>query len=481
VTSMQGGMELWAIVPELILSSVVIVLLPLGPFVPRKEFSTWLALAGLVAAGLTSAFMLSWPAQPVFLDTYAVDPFAVYFKLVAILATAVVLLATQSHFRSRPHAAEVPTLLLVTCLAMIGLAASQDLALIALFIQLVTVGSYILVGIAKNDRRATEGALKLFLFSAAAGAVMLYGMSLLYGLTGTLRLPELALRLPKMPLLVVLVGLALVLVGYGFKITLVPFHVWAPDTYQGAPTPIAGFLAVGPKAAGLAVLLRTLLVSFPDDLGGWAEAIAILAALTMTVGNLFALRQTSAKRLLAYSSIAQAGYLLVGIAAARTPLGVAGMLVYLIIYLFMNLGAFIAVDAIERRIGTDDIDSFAGLGWRLPLPALVLTVSVLSLAGFPPFGGFVGKMMLFGAALDAGWIWLAVIMAFNVALSLYYYVRVIKPLYLDGSSEQSFEVGPVALRFALIILASGTVLTGVLPQFWVALANEAYSILGSVG
>jgi NADH-quinone oxidoreductase subunit N len=236
---------------------------------------------------------------------------------------------------------------------------------------------------------------------------------------------------------------------------------------------------VGPKAAGLAVLLRTLLVAFPNDLGRWAQGMAIFAALTMTVGNLFALRQTSVKRLLAYSSIAQAGYLLVGVAAAaRDSLAVPGLLLYLAIYLFMNLGAFLAVDGIERKNGSDELDNFAGLGFSLPLSTAMLTISLLSLAGFPPFGGFVGKTMLFGAALGAGWIWLAVIMGANVALSLCYYVRVIEPLYLRSRSEQSFGKEPIALRLALIALAIGTLLTGTLPQFWVALASRAAALLG---
>jgi NADH-quinone oxidoreductase subunit N len=477
---MGGGMELWAIVPELVLAGMVLLLLPFGPFLSpaRQGITTWMALVGLAAAAVASARMLSWPAQPVFLGTYAVDPFAVFFKLFAIAATAFVLLATHGHFHGRPHAGEVPALLILTCLGLVGLAASQDLALIALFIQLVTVGSYILVGVAKDDRRATEGALKLFLFSAAASAVMLYGMSLLYGLTGTLRLPELATRLPTMPLLAVLAALGLVLVGYGFKITLVPFHVWAPDTYQGAPTPIAGYLAVGPKAAGLAVLLRTLVVAFPDGLGHWPEMFAVLAALTMTVGNLFALRQTSVKRLLAYSSIGQAGYLLIGVAAAEQhALAVPGFLFYLLVYLFMNLGAFLAVDGIERQIGTDELEGFAGLGGRLPLSAAMLTVSLLSLAGFPPLGGFVGKTMLFGAALGAGWTWLALLMGANVALSLYYYVRVLEPLYLRSPSVEALHAEPPALRWALIALGLGTLVTGVLPQVCVAWARQAATML----
>jgi NADH-quinone oxidoreductase subunit N len=477
------GMELWAIVPELTLAGLILLLLPLGPFLSpaRKYLATWVALAGLIIVAVESARMLFFATQPVFLATYAVDQFAVYFKLFAVATTAFVLLATQSHFRGRPHEGEVPALLLLACLGIMGLAASQDLALIALFIQLVTVSSYILVGIAKESQPATEAALKMFLFSAAVGAVMIYGMVLLFGLTGTLRLPELASKLPAMPVVTTLAAFLLVLAGYGFEVTLVPFHTWAPDAYQGAPTPIAGFLSVGPKAAGLAVLLRTLVVAFPHNLGHWAELFAVFAAITMTVGNVFALRQSSVKRLLAYSSIAQVGYILVGVAAAeRSALAVPGMLLYLAVYLFMNLGAFLAVDAIERQLKSDDISALAGLGRRLPVTAAVLALCLLSLAGFPPFGGFIGKTYLFGAALAAGWTWLAVVMLVNITLSLFYYVRVLEPLYLRPSKDKPLSREPGALRFVLIVLGVGTFVSGVMPQEWVVLVTHASSLLAAV-
>lgn len=480
---MQSGMELWAIVPELTLAGLVLILLPLGPFLPknRKYIATWIALVGLVAVAIESIRMLFFATQPIFLDTYAVDQFAVFFKLFATASTAFVLLATQSHFHGRPHEGEVPALLLLACLGIMGLAASQDLALIALFIQLVTVSSYILVGIAKDHRLATEAALKMFLFSASVGAVMLYGMVLLFGLTGTLRLPELATKLPAMPTVTVIVAFLLVLAGYGFEVTLVPFHTWAPDAYQGAPTPIAGFLSVGPKAAGLAILLRTLLVAFPHNMGHWAEIFAILAAITMTIGNIFALRQTSIKRLLAYSSIGQVGYMLVGVAAAqRSELAVPGMLVYLAVYLFMNLGAFLAVDALERQLSSDDIGQIEGLGRRLPVTAAVLAICLLSLAGFPPFGGFVGKTMLFGAAIAAGWTWLAIVMLVNIAISLYYYVRVLGPMYFQPSSGTSLQREPATLRFVLIVLGIGTFISGAFPQEWVLLATHASSVLAAL-
>jgi NADH-quinone oxidoreductase subunit N len=311
--------------------------------------------------------------------------------------------------------------------------------------------------------------------------VMIYGMVFLFGLTGTLRLPELASKLPAMPVMTILAAFLLVLAGYGFEVTLVPFHTWVPDTYQGAPTPISGFLSVGPKAAGLAVLLRTLVVAFPRNLGHWAELVAVLAAVTMTVGNIFALRQNSVKRLLAYSSIAQVGYILVGVAAAeRSALAVPGMLLYLAIYLFMNLGAFLAVDAVERQMKSDDISQFVGLGRRLPVTAAVLAICLLSLAGFPPFGGFIGKTYLFGAALAAGWTWLAVVMLVNVAISLFYYVRVLEPMYLRPSPEKVLQKEPRALRFVLIVLGIGTLVSGVLPQEWVVLVTHASSLLAAV-
>ncbi len=478
--TMDMGQDLQWLGPELLLAVCILVLLPLGVLLrPRWQgLTTVVALVGLGSAGAVSVWMLSWPPRVIFLGTYVVDPFAVYFKLLALGATALVLLATESYFQGRPDGGVVPAVLVLTCLGLMGLAASQDLTLIALFIQLITVGSYLLVGLAKTEARAVEGALKLFLYSAAAGAIMLYGMSLLFGLTGTLRLPELGARLPGAPIVAVVVGLGLLLVGYGFKITLVPFHPWAPDTYQGAPTAIAGYLAVGPKAAGLAVLLRTVVVAFPEGLGAWPEGLAVLAAVTMTVGNVFALQQTSAKRLLAYSSIAQAGYLLVGVAAAgRDPLAVPGLLLYLAVYLFMNLGAWLAVDSLEREVGTDTLTALAGLGRQRVLPAAVLTGCLLSLAGFPPFGGFVGKTMLLGAALGAGWGWLAVVLAGNTALSLYYYVRLIQPLYLQAGAIRGPFAAPPALRAGLLILGGATLLSGVLPAPWVALAQTAARLL----
>ena len=472
-------MELWAIVPELILAGATLILLPLGSFLPkhRKDIATLVAAGALAAAAIACVPMLRWEPQAVFLDTYVVDPLAVFIKFFAIAGTAATLIAARGWFRDAPQAGAVPALLTLTCLGVVALAASQDLALIALFVQLVSVGSYILAGIVKDDRRATEGALKLFLFAATAGAAMLYGMSLLYGLTGTLRLPELAARLPaRSP--AVAVGLALLLAGYGFKMTLVPFHAWAPDTYHGAPTPIAGFLAVVPKAAGFAVLLRTLTVAFRENVVDWPALLAIVAALTMTFGNLLALRQTSAKRLLAYSSIAQAGYLLVGVAAARADaLAVPGLLFYLVIYLLMNLGAFLGIAIVERHFGSDELSAFSGVGRALPWFGLGFTFCLLSLAGVPPLAGFAGKTMLIGAALGAGWSSLAALMAVNTAFSLYFYLRLIQPMYFaKAAREIDYRGGAIVLEVVFALLAAATLMIGVRPQAALAWASASSAI-----
>lgn len=472
-------MELWAIIPELVVAGLVLLLLPLGSLVPRrhKPWITWIAILGLIAASWFSLRMLSWQLRSVFEGTYAVDPFAIYFKVFACAVSGLVLLSTESYFRGRPFESVVPVMVLLVCLSIMGLGASQNLALIALFIQLVTVSSYILVGLAREPEVVTEAALKLFLFSAAAGATMLFGMSLIFGLTGTLQLPEIGPQLKNGNAIAILAALGLILAGYGYKITMVPFHFWAPDTYQGAPTPIAALLSVGPKAGALAVLLRTLIVAFPANTACWEQLIAVIAVVTMSVGNLLALRQHSVKRLLAFSSIAQAGYLLVGIAAAaHGRLGASGFLFYLVTYLFMNLGAFLALDGIERKLGTDNLDAFSGVGYCAPVAGAVLTISLLALAGFPPFGGFVGKAILLGAALDAGWLGVAIIMAVNFAVSLYFYLRVIERLYLRSGPSERLASEPILFRCALIVLAVGSTITGVFPSVWAAAATNSTRI-----
>ena len=471
---MDMAPELAKIVPELWLAGLTLVLFALGPFLPRgrMDWAWWLALAGLGVAVVLSLRMLSWEPQLAFEDTYAVDRLALFFKLFLLGMTMLVVLAARDAFRGLPREGGVPGLLVLGAGAMIVLAGSNDLVLIALAVQLVSIVSYILVGVAKSNPLANEAALKFFLFGAVSIAVMLYGISLLFGATGALGLMELARRLPQADMSIVALGVALTLAGYAFKVAMVPFHVWVADTYQGAPTPIAALLSVGPKAAGVAVLLRTLAVAVPPSEANWPLAMAILSAVTMTVGNVLALRQTNIKRLLAYSSIGQAGLLLVGVAAAgRDELAVPGLLFYLVAYLVMNVGAFAVATAVERGAGSVDLAGYEGLGARSPWLAGAMTLFLLSLAGIPPLAGFVGKTMLFGAAIGGGFAWLAAIAAANSALGLAYYVVPIGRMYFLPPNHQARLTTPPALGWAIWLSLTVTILAGIVPESIVAFAT----------
>jgi NADH-quinone oxidoreductase subunit N len=322
---------------------------------------------------------------------------------------------------------------LFTTLGSIGLASSLDLGLIVLFLQMLSMGIYVLCALVRSDDRALEAAIKYFIYGAVALAVMAYGLTFLYGMTGSLDLRVIRSALVAGSGDALWIGLVLlvVLVGYGFEMTMVPFHPWAPDVFEGATAPISGFISVVPKLAAFAGLLRFLVQGLPVDPSNWPLIVGILAAVTMTLGNLVALWQFGLKRLLAYSSIAQAGYVLTAVAVADYAGGAlpaAGY--YLAAFLFMNLGAFAVVAHLERTLGSDSFEALRGLHQRAPVPAAVLTLSLLSLAGFPPLAGFAGKVVVLGAVLDGGMAWLAIIGVVNMAIALYYYARVIMEIYM---------------------------------------------------
>lgn len=472
--------DIVGIAPELWLLWLVIALLALAPFTRRRapSLTTWLGVAGLLGAGALTVPKLGGPAHRIFEGTYAVDPFALFAKLFVIAAAIAVLLAARDRLAGSRHAVTVPALVVLTSLGAIGLAASVDLVLIALALQITAVASYALVGALKDDPRANEATLKFFLFAAASGAVMLYGMALLYALTGTLDTLAMASRVGSVDGAALLVAGALFFTGYAFKITAVPLHWWAPDTYEGATAPIAGFLSVVPKAAGLAVLLRTLLAAFPDS-AGWPLGIALVSALTMSLGNLFALRQEGAKRLLAYSSIAQVGYLLMPIAVLPTQqLALTAFLVYLVAYLAMNLAAFVVVGIVERSSGSDRVEAFAGLGRTSPWIAASMTLLLLSLAGMPPLLGFVGKVALFIVAMAGGYTWLAVIAAANTAVSVYYYLRLVAPMYFaEPGPGQAPDRAPASAGVVLAG-AAATLALGLLPLPLFAFAALSAGLVG---
>lgn len=478
--AMGNCMDLWSVVPEMVLAGLVLALVPVAGWSrgPWRRVPAGLALLGLlVAMGLTAPMLAAVP-QEAFCGTYAVDPFRAFYQLVIEAGAFVTLLALGSHFRGTEQEPQAPVAVLMATVGGMGLAAATDLGLIVLFLQMVSVPSYLLVLLVRSDERAQEATLKYFLYGAAALAVMAYGLTFLFGLTGSLNLRAIGAGLAGADAAWVALAFGLVVVGYGFEITLVPFHIWAPDAFQGATAPISGFVSVVPKVAAFAGLLRFLLEAMPNGLVTWPIVLALVAAATMTFGNLVALRQTSLKRLLAYSSIGQAGYMLMAVAVAdRTPEALPAIGYYLVAYLLMNLAAFSVLAQVERMVGMDAVEATRGLGQRAPWPAAALTLALLSLAGIPPLAGFAGKVFLLMATIDGGLAWLAVIAAVNMAVALYYYAAIVAEMYFR-EPERTEAVAPGAgFAWAVWLCSAGTLTFGIAPGLGTSLAKLGSNLL----
>ncbi len=474
------------LVPEMVVATGGVLLLVVDLFLPKeqKRWVGWLALAGLAAAAVATAVLLrdlgtlGVPGVRIFADTYTVDTFGLYFKFVALAATGLVVLVGLEYFPPRTaHVGEAFVLLLLAGLGLMLMAGASDLILLLLSIEFVSLSSYLLAGFLKGDPKSNEAGVKYFLYGAATTGVMAYGFSLLYGLGGSTSLYDIGTRLGRAGAAAYLaVGMALA--GFGFKVSMVPFHQWTPDVYEGAPTPVTAFFSVGPKAAGFAALARTLAVAVPPETVNWPLVLAVLSAVTMSVGNLMALLQRNLKRMLAYSSIAHAGYLLIGLAAWRSPWAQQGLLYYLLAYLFTNLGAFFVAMVAADITGSDDIPDYAGLSQRLPWVAASMVVFMLSLTGIPPTAGFFGKFYLFAAAVDVGLLWLAALGVINSVVSLYYYVGVLRALYLLPAPTATPASAPVGLRIGVVVALVGTLAAGVYPQPVVVFVETARRMLG---
>ncbi len=478
------NVDLRTITPEVMLGILALGLMVLdlvtGP--AEKRFVGWVGVAGLLVTLVPSAVLLAGRPQLSFAGTYAVDPFAAFFKIIAITSAVLVLLAAMEFFQGRPtaHEGDVYVLIVFMVLGLVLMAAAADLILLFLAIEFVSLVSYVLAGSLKGDRKSNEAGVKYFFYGAAASAVMLYGFSYLYGAGGTTSIYLLARRLGDSPPGFLVVAAVLVLAGLGFKISLVPFHQWTPDVYEGAPTPITAFLSVGSKAAGFAALLRLFSIALPP--GAWVTVVAVLAAVSMSVGNLLALSQPNIKRMLAYSSIAHAGYMLIGVVAlagAPTALGsgIGALLYYLLAYTFTNVGAFAVTIAIERSLGSDAIADYAGLSQRAPFASTAMVVFMLSLTGIPFTALFFGKLLLFGAAIQNGFLWLAVAGIVNSVVSLYYYVGVLRVMWLAAPPEGT---GPLPesplIRTLLAVTVLGTIVLGVYPQPFLNLVQTASAL-----
>jgi len=425
------------------------------------------------------------------------DRFGAFFKLFTVGSLAVVTLFVLFDRRERKHGiGEYYFLLLGAAIGIFFMVSTNNLLILMLGLELLSLASYSLAGFHKGDKRSAEAALKYIVFGGLSAGVMLYGISLLYGLTGTIDLSlmgrgsadgsvvGLAAQFAVSPVPVA-ISVVLVLAGFAYKVSVVPFHFWTPDVYEGAPTPVTTFLAVASKAAGFAALLRFLGALFLVEgvqasvaayAGRVGQLLAILAAVTMTLGNLSALRQTNLKRLLAYSSIAHAGYALMGVAAMNEA-GFSASIFYLAAYYFMNLGAFGFLLFFEGATGSEDVESLKGLGWRYPLVSCAMVVLLVSLTGLPPTVGFYGKYLLFVRGIEAGYGWLVVVAALNSVVSLFYYFRVAKALFLSTAEEKQPVLQPV-LAGLITILAFFTIVTGLFNRPLQAWADAGPSSLG---
>jgi proton-translocating NADH-quinone oxidoreductase chain N len=402
--------------------------------------------------------------------TFVADGFTQFFRLLGGLATLLVILAGFAFMRGRtPFKGEFYAILLLATLAMNLMAGANDLIMIAIAIEFLSVSSYILTGFLRGNKLSIEGGLKYFLYGSITSAAMLYGFSLLYGATSTTSLPAIGALLgdPESLLVsqvwvIVVPALIFILVGVAFKIALVPFHQWSPDAYHGAPTPVTSFLSVGPKLAGFAVLLRLLMTAFSVEAysSQWAATAAGIAVITMVFGNIAALRQKNVKRMMAYSSIAQAGFILVAVAAlgsgtVTSGQAIAAVLVFLLAYLFTNLGAFAVIIGFEDATGSSEIDDYAGLMKRSPLLAVSLAVFFLSLVGIPPLAGFIGKFSVFSAAIAGGQIFVAVVGVLAGVVSVGYYFRVVRQMFfVSGQDDEETTALRVAPLLKLVVVVS---------------------------
>ena len=464
------------LMPELIIILTFIIVAIFDLFNSlQKTFTAWLTIVGCAIALYVSIDMLKIGTEGTeFSNMIQVDKYSLFFNVIFLVSTILVVLISMNYLgRTDKRQGEYYLLILLATLGMMLMASGNELIVVFLGLELMSLSLYVLAGYFQRSMASSEAGMKYLLLGAFASGFFLYGIALIYGGAGTTSIPEIASVLSegaKSPLL--LSGMFLLVVGFGFKVALVPFHQWAPDVYEGAPTSIAAFISAGPKAAGFAAFLRIFMEALQNLQSEWIVVITILAALTMTVGNLTAIAQRNIKRMLAYSSIAHAGYVLVGLAAANKD-GISSAMFYLLVYCIMNIGAFGVVILARTEDGESlMISDYAGLGFKKPLLALFMTVMLLSLAGFPPTAGFVGKFYIFRSAVESGQIWLVIIGAINTAISAFYYLRVVVTMYMrEPEAELDFLAYPGLLIVALTLAAIGVILIGILPSYFLSPAQ----------
>jgi NADH-quinone oxidoreductase subunit N len=470
--------------PEIILTVMGTLLMVLDPVLRKRSSHAFGHLSLLaLAAGIGGAVFGYWHGGPAFGGMLVVDGFATFFR-VLVMVVGILTILPSYRFLDRQNAetSEFHALLLFSIAGQCLMASANDLIIIFIGLEISSIASYVLADYLRDDKRANEAALKYFLLGSFATAFFLYGVALIYGSTDSINLSLVRATISGQqgpsPIFVG-VAAAMMFVGLAFKVSAAPFQIWAPDVYQGAPTPVAAFLSAGPKAAAFAVILRIFMTAFEPIGAAWYPVVWMSALLSMTIGNFAALRQNNIKRMLAYSSIAHAGYMLAAL-TARSEVGVAAVMFYLAAYAFMNIGAFAVVSHLSGRGERyQSLEDFKGLGKKEPFTAAMMTIFLMSLIGVPLTGGFFGKFYIFKAALESHLVWLAVLGLLNSAVGAYYYLRVLVMMYMHEPGEAAEQLEPLGfgLRAALTLPALGTLFLGIFPSWVLDFAGKSSAMV----
>ncbi|MFH0886907.1 MAG: NADH-quinone oxidoreductase subunit N [bacterium] len=467
-------LDLIQILPEIIVAGTALILLILDLiFRPKKYLVLILSIAGLLCSAVAILALKS--NLEIFSHTFSSDPLTALFRLVFLSLGVFILLLLFEYDKIKNN--DIIPIILFAVSGMMLLAGSTDLIMLYVSLELISISSYIMASFLKSDNKSTEAGIKYLILGALASAVFLYGLSLIYGLTGSTNLSYAGFMMlySKVNVLNVLATI-LVITGLGFKIALVPFHMWTPDVYEGAPTPITALFSVGPKAAAFVLLIRIMLTGLLITRPSWMIILAFVAVATMTLGNLAAIPQKNIKRMMAYSSIAQAGYIILGLVASTSSFGIRGLFIYLAIYLFTNIGAFACILAVENKLNTLEIENYGGLAQKAPFLSACLAMFFLSLVGIPPFGGFIAKFFIFAGLIEAGWIWLAIIGVVNSVISLYYYFNVVREMYFVKPIHDAPIKNIWSTNFVILATLAATIILGIFPLPLIKMANMALGV-----
>lgn len=473
--------------PELILTLVILGAIIYDLFID-KSLSVrvgWVIITGLIFVGLAIYFQKDLRITTLFSDSIVLDPFASFFKLVVILATVLVTIVSMSSGElDQYRKGEYFVLLGIITFGLFLMVSSIDLIMIYISIEIVSIMSFVLAGYLKKKARSNEAALKYVVYGGFSSGIMLFGLSYIFGLTGSTNIFEIQKAISQLDSLsstALTLSTIMILAGFGYKISAVPFHFWTPDVYEGSPLSITAYLSVAPKAAAFALMIRFFNQAFAD--GGamngidgisltqlpWPEMMSILSVATMTLGNVVALQQQSIKRMLAYSSIAHAGYMLLAMPVMSGD-SIYAIMIYLVMYLFMNLGAFFVVIIVKNKTNGESFDDYKGLGWEMPIVGAAMTLFMVSLTGLPPTAGFIGKFYIFASLINGGsaFYWLVVIGGINSVVSLYYYLKVVKVMYFDGERNDKISFPSRTLSFTLIVTTIPSLIFGI---YWNPVAS----------